>query len=1023
MAKVESNSVSEKAASKQLEMVIRRLGLDDDNGLVRSWEEFGADTSRHVVRQAFSTIGVSAVFGFYPGGVEQGNSFSPVLYFCCAETSEAAKEIHRLVWSQGVVPLLLIATPSALEIRRSLAPPPETPIAVGWEEFEASPTVLPPELNSLSGIALRSSIVWRDFAIDRSARIDTALLDGIVQLSDEIAKLEPSLDRSTVHSIIGRFLYLYVLLDRNVIDHRWIESIETNKGVQRCPSIASSIAQQEDTYSVWPANEVWSLFDAIDEVLNGAIFPISQKDRANVDEKILHLIHRVIRHGDRIHQGARQLSFLDVSFSTLRTETISAIYELFLALESGDQKSDDGAFYTPPYLVDYVLDEMDRISAFNKKSRVLDPAAGSGIFLVGAFRRILERSLPKGKWAKRHLQTSRKLLENNIFGIERNPQAANVCRFSLYLTILDYFKDASITELKKMSGDEKVFPPLLDNVQSRDVFEVDVSKSSFSKRFSHVVGNPPWGTIGESATRTNVKHSERRSERFKEAIGPAAQFYDNLDKNDFPVSNKRLSELFIWKIRQDFLAKNGAMGILISTRSFVGRSSLAFPNAFAKQFKVIGIANLSHFRYRLFSAARSPTIALFAVNSEPDPMDEVWVYSPLLSSQPIGEKGHLWSIIVNSVDVEVHRNRDLVRSPEGWFDNLILRPLDRRYAKHIRAWTDYTKQSIGGVLSKTGFVMSRGGSPSQTGLPDELLLKADYKQVLGLDGLSIDAYPHSELKKYKIPNQFARLFGGNILLIPRSMNDAHFVEEPIGFSSTFNAVYYKEKAGIAEKKLLSALAKYLVSDVARYFFALIGKTWILDHARLEKKDMQAVPFPIEGEADSGIDVLLSDDQQKITEFIQKRIGLDKSFCDTVSEYTRFRSGFEDSQVPAGSLKSPSQIELRKYQTVLKANLLEIFGSQVDAEIEILNESKENYFAHISVLIQRKGEETISHTSRALITVVKPEQFSPHTSIGYDPKSNHISIFKPWTHVAWTIEQAFTDARAISSEILKSGVSA
>lgn len=1009
----------------KLEIVIARLGLDSDLGLIRSWEQFDAHTSRHIVRQAFNTINTHAVYGFHKANSDGNFRYSPILYICSAGNDEEAKELHRLVWSQGVVPLLLIATPSSLEIRRSLAPPPEKPITVSWELITENSETLPKELISLTGIALRSSIVWQDFAIDRSSRIDNALLDGIIELSDEVQLLNPQLARSTVHAIIGRFLYLYILQDRKIIDLNWIKQLRDSKGESICPSIASSLATDGGSYSVWPSKEVWFLFDAIDEVMNGSIFPISTTIREEIDENILHLIHRVIRYGDRILGGSRQLSFLDVSFATLRTETVSAIYELFLALESLDRKADDGAFYTPPYLVDYVLDEIDHISPFSKKSRVLDPAAGSGIFLVGAFRRILERTLPSGKWSKSHFKSSRRLLENSIFGIERNSQAANVSRFSLYLTLLDYFQSTNIKTLSKMAGADRVFPPLTENVQSNDVFEIDCDDGVFVKRFTHVVGNPPWGSLSDNSDRTNIKHTQNRVERLKNSMAPAELFHSSLDTKSFPISNKRLSELFIWKIKQDFLASNGALGILVSTRSFIGRNSSSFPNALAKQLSIVGIANLSHFRYRLFAAARSPTTAIFAVNSEPDAMDEVWVYSPLLSSQPIGQKGHLWSILVNSIDVETHRIRDLVRKPDGWFDHMMLRPLDRRYARHLRAWTEHTSKSLGNILSSSGFKMSRGGSPSQTGLPPELLLKANYRNVLGLDGFQLNSYPHNQLAGFQPAGKFEKLFGGNVLLIPRSMNDAVFVEEPIAFSSTFNAIYYDGDVGSSHKNLLAALACYLVSDVARYFYALIGRTWILDRARLEKNDLESIPFPVEGINDSAISVFRSEKQKDISALIANRLGLDSSFQEAVDEYTNFRRGFEDSQLPTHSLIRPSKPEQKRYQEFLKSYLIQLFGSQVEIEIQSHNPSPENLFLQISAQISRRGirKSRAAQTTNFTAAVANLNQFTPYSAIGYSAKTNQVSILKPLTQVAWTMEQAFTDARAISSEILNSEVPA
>jgi len=1009
--------------SAKLEEVISRLGLALGPGLIRSWEEFTCTTNRHVVRQAFVAIGTYAVFGFSAPGRDGRQSFTPILYLCVARDDPAAKDIHRLVWSQGVVPLLLIATPSALQIRRSLAPPPKQPISVSWERI-VDDQALPVELTPLAAVALRSSIVWRDFAIDRSSRVDKALLEGIVSLSHTIQVERPDLERSVIHAIIGRFLYLYVLLDRHVIDANWIRGLESPGGSALCPSIAASLGRPAADHVVWPSDEVWALFDEIDEVMNGAVFPVRPAQRKGVTEQILYLIHRVIRHGDRIGPDGQQLSFLDVTFSTLRTETISAMYELFLALESEDTKLDDGAFYTPPFLVDYVLDEIDRIEPFGKKSRVLDPASGSGIFLVGAYRRILERTLPTGPLTSKHFRWSRTLLEQNIFGIERNAQAANVCRFSLYLTILDYISGADIAALTKMARGTRVFPALTTNINSRDVFEVQAEGAKGIGRFSHVVGNPPWSSFGDTASRTNAKRSIERQQKIAESMAAAMKYHSGLDASIYPVSNKRLSELFVWKIKRDLLSTNGALGMLISTRSFVSRSASAFPNAVAAQFTLVGIANLSHFRYRLFAEARSPTIAIFARNAEPHPMDEVWVYSPLLSSQPIGEKGHLWSIIENAADVETHRLRDLVRSPESWFDYLMLRPLDRRYARHLKAWTERTRKSLGDFIAAAGLRMSRGGSPTQTGLPAHLLLKADYRNVLGLDGLGLASYPYDELQQHDIDTQFKDLFSGSVLLIPRSMKDAVFIAAPIGFSSTFNAIYFPQhRASDNEKRLLSAMAKFLLSDVAHYFYALIGKSWILDHARLEKHDLEAVPFPVNGVNDEALSTLLSGDQAAITMLVGGRMGLDDSFTEAVKEYVNFRSGYEDSQLPADSLQRPDNGNVDRYKSMLATQLAQVFGSHAETSVQLQNTRDGDYFGYLQIQLGRRAEGTKPSATKSYPAAPQSGEFSPYSIINYDPRANSVAIVKPWTHVAWTMEQAFADARRVSAAVIRSGAAA
>src|ERR1039458_7378868 len=72
-----------------------------------------------------------------------------------------------------------------------------------------------------------------------------------------------------------------------------------------------------------------------------------------------------------------------------------------------------------------------------KRMRVLDPACGSGIFLVKAFQRLVYR------WKLSHRREEptagklRNILENNLFGIDINAEAVRVASFSLYLAMCD----------------------------------------------------------------------------------------------------------------------------------------------------------------------------------------------------------------------------------------------------------------------------------------------------------------------------------------------------------------------------------------------------------------------------------------------------------------------------------------------------------------------------------------------------------------------------------------------------------
>ena len=192
---------------------------------------------------------------------------------------------------------------------------------------------------------------------------------------------------------------------------------------------------------------------------------------------------------------------------------------------------------------------------------------------------------------------------------------------------------------------------------------------------------------------------------------------------------------------------------------------------------------MSHFRYRLFKGARNPTLAIFAQAKQPQALDPVWIYSPLLTSQPIGERGHLWSIIVSDLDIEHHRLRDLTRAADAWFWALMLRPIDRRFASYLKLWGLRFDSTLGDFLYRARLVMARGGSPNQTGLPQALLLGAtDIRDRLGLSGLGFGSYPHEKIANSTPNAPFTKMFSGNIVLIPRHTNEVSSVSDlRVGF--------------------------------------------------------------------------------------------------------------------------------------------------------------------------------------------------------------------------------------------------
>lgn len=967
-------------------------------GYYTKFEAYTGDNYQHVLRQAFDLVGVHSVFGFQRTG-RAARTFTPIAYMAAAADRDEATRIHRQVWSQGVAPILLLATPQGVEIRLGLAPPPEQPVLVPWNEI--GDVVLPPALNQVTRVSLAGSLVWSDFAVERRHRVDASLLSAIQTLSEGVLYRYPDFenDASLINSVIGRFLYFYILLDRRIVSADWV------RGLESCPVIGDSLSDPTKDV-VWPADEVWALFDAIDDAMNGSIFLISPDQRARLDVNLLHLVRRAIRNGDQIGPTSRQLTFFEVSFETLRTETISAIYELFLHLDDPAQKVDDGAFYTPPFLVDYVLDELDRIAPLAADSRVLDPAAGSGAFLVGAYRRILERSF-KGPTGYRAVPEMKEILSTCIFGIEKNGQAASVARFSLYLTMLDYLDGEGIEEIHSATSPEKVFPALDHNVVNADVFDDDRRPGGPTARFTHVVGNPPWTSFGMTRSR-NPGAAPALSQGRDDTLKRARDYAASLSNGDYPVSNFRLSELFVWKTHADLLEDGGVTALLVSSRSFVSRSADAFPAALLKQMQVLGVANLSHFRYRLFENARTPALALFARRGSSAPMDTTWIYSPQLSSQPIAAHGALWSIIVSPMDVAEVRVRDLQRRPEAWFQFLMLRPLDRRFAELFELWTGETGRSFGAFLGRNRLKIARGGTPGQTGIPAEYILgkTGDYRNRLGLTGLGVGRYVLPADVAAEAKGTFRDLFGGNVVLVPRSMDVIDYVRQAIAFNSSFKAV-----AGLpgvrVNPKGMRGLAAFLGSSLGGYLTAVYGRTWIMDRLRLETGDLLRIPFPFEDLNDPSLQALAHADDDEILASFSRALGLGPAFTDVVREYEQFRVGFEDAQMPDDALYPPGAEMVRAYEGRLIQELDRAFGSGVKFKAWADGRTVDGFRrTHVT-----PADRVAVHASRETSDIAfAPDGFTPGADIAVGDDGFVVS--KPFVRKAWTLDQALVDANAI-----------
>jgi len=183
-----------------------------------------------------------------------------------------------------------------------------------------------------------------------------------------------------------------------------------------------------------------------------------------------------------------------------------------------------GQFYTPDFVIDYIL---DRVSLSPDK-KVLDPACGSGGFLIKAYDRLKEYYRKEG-WAEEKIHDE--ILSKNLYGIDINPFATQLTVMNLFLKDLEHpTSHVNIAEGDSLERLENSFD--LDYFQR----ESPLNKVTNSdKKFSHgillkqmpfdiVVGNPPYISFGVRGSRDWAKKKRALIDSLREKYPNSAEY-------------------------------------------------------------------------------------------------------------------------------------------------------------------------------------------------------------------------------------------------------------------------------------------------------------------------------------------------------------------------------------------------------------------------------------------------------------------------------------------------------------------
>lgn len=550
---------------KEFENIFVSLKMDRQNGLYRTTEkEWKGKLPERMERLIVDKLKPEAFFCI---------DNKPLVLFY--DSPPHKKELFKAVWNFNESPVVIINEPDALEIFNGLSYLKQERRLEHLEEKE--------NLDEFSYFKLITGKTWQKYEhqFKYRNRVDYKLLENIRAARDRLIS-EFQCDSALANALIGKCIFIRYLIDREV----------------RMKSDGQLRAWTNDEFCelLKDKNRTIRFLDYLTGHFNGEAFLIEDSRLNAIADEAFNTLSELMR-GTEIATG--QMSLFDIyDFSIIPVEFISNVYEHFIGSENQARK---GAYYTPLFLVDYMIRETvetyfeTNTTEYNCK--VLDPACGSGIFLVEALRRMIEQYQKIYKKSSTGKEILKKIAEDNIFGIDQDENAINVAIFSVYLALLDYKEPREIEDFK--------FPKLIGrNFFVSDFFNLDAAFNSTisNLHFDFILGNPPW----KRGSDTHALFLNYIEERKKRESGRA-------DGRPPPIiSNKERAQAFLLRT-SDFSTIQTACALIVTSKTLYNLNARKFRNYFLHHFFIDKVFELSPVRKEVFDKSNDPSVAPAAI--------------------------------------------------------------------------------------------------------------------------------------------------------------------------------------------------------------------------------------------------------------------------------------------------------------------------------------------------------------------------------------------------------------------------
>ncbi|KKS37365.1 MAG: hypothetical protein A3G49_00300 [Candidatus Sungbacteria bacterium RIFCSPLOWO2_12_FULL_41_11] len=314
------------------------------------------------------------------------------------------------------------------------------------------------------------------------------LIDGLSQCNRGVDK---NLLEEGVQKLLDRLIFIRVAEDREIEPKILLPLIRSNKA-------------DEEIY-----NALVKKFCELNEFYDSDLFaphPLEKwEEYSGAVKKVINILH-----------GKK--GYYEYDFKAMPADVLGAVYENYLGYrllqskkgatldKDAKKRKEQGIYYTPTFIVDYivknalkpVLDKCQSVYDL-KKIRVLDPACGSGSFLIKALEVIYDKYYEFSN--RSPAETKRTILLENIYGVDLDEQAVEIARLNLLLSALDEKRKLPVLSQNIKNGnslisgtDEELKKYFGKNFRDKKPFNWEEEFPEVFKQggFDVVIGNPPY---------------------------------------------------------------------------------------------------------------------------------------------------------------------------------------------------------------------------------------------------------------------------------------------------------------------------------------------------------------------------------------------------------------------------------------------------------------------------------------------------------------------------------------------------